>query len=325
MKRLAAAIVVALSLTAALPATAQTVTLAVQDVPEWKAVFARIEARDRLPARARLGGTLTELTVAEGDLVTQGDVLAQIVDEKLGFQLSAIDAQITAATAQLDNATTELRRGQDLLAQGVITTQRLDALQTQFDVLSGQIETLNAQRRVIAQQAAEGQVLAPVSGRVLDVPVARGAVVLPGEAVVQIGGGGIFLRLAVPERHATSLRAGDTIQIEGPDGTGEGRLARIYPLIENGRVLADVEVTDLPDSFIDARVLVHLPIGTRPALIVPETALSLRAGVDFVTLDGGQARAVVPGARHVIDGVAMVEILSGLRAGDVIATQGAAQ
>lgn len=315
----------ALFLALATSAHSNPLTLQTQAVPELKAVYARIEARDRLPARARLGGTLTSLTVAEGDLVTQGDILAEIVDEKLGFQLSAIDAQITAATAQLENASTELQRGEGLLSQGVITTQRLDALRTQFDVLNGQIETLAAQRRVIVQQAAEGAVLAPVTGRVLDVPVARGAVVLPGEAVVQIGGGGIFLRLAVPERHAGELREGDTIQIEATGGATSGTLARIYPLIENGRVLADVDVTDLSDSFVDARVLVRLPMGMRDALLVPESALATHGGLDFVTLVGSGARTVIPGARHVVDGQAMVEILSGLRAGDVIDTNGAAQ
>ena len=45
-------------------------------------------------------------------------------------------------------------------------------------------------------------------GRVLEVPLTRGAVVLAGELVAIIGGGGFFLRLAIPERHAFSLREG---------------------------------------------------------------------------------------------------------------------
>ena len=72
---------------------------------------------------------------------------------------------------------------------------------------------------MIRQQAKEGVVLAPVAGRVLDVPVTKGAVVMPGEVVAVIGGGGTFLRIAVPERHATALDAGDTIRITGPKAT----------------------------------------------------------------------------------------------------------
>jgi RND family efflux transporter MFP subunit len=298
---------------------AEPLTLAPVSVTEWKAVYGRIEARDRIPARARLGGTLVALNVVEGDLVKAGQVLAQIVDEKLAFQLSALEAQVASVQAQLVNATAELKRGEDLLKQGVTTVQRLDALRTQVDVLTGQIAAVEAQRRVVVQQTAEGAVLAPVAGRVLDVPVSQGAVVMPGEAVATLGGGGIFLRLAVPERHAMQLHAGDEIQIEGSDGAKTGRLARIYPLIENGRVVADVEVEGLPDTFVDARVLVRLPVGTRQALMVPVTALVQHAGLDFVAVQSGavqELRAVVPGQ----EGADMVEILSGLQAGDVIET-----
>lgn len=301
-----------------LPLQAVAEGLALEPVTEWKSVYGRIEARDRVPARARLGGTLVALTVAEGDRVTAGQVLGQVVDEKLALQLRAVAAQATSLAAQLDNARAELARGEDLLARGVTTVQRLDALRTQVDVLAGQIAAIAAQRQVIEQQAAEGAVLAPVAGRVLDVPVSQGAVILPGEAVAAIGGGGIFLRIAVPERHAMALTEGDRILIAAAGGEVTGTLARIYPLIENGRVVADVEVPDLPDRYVDARVLVLLPVGERQALLVPEAALQTRQGLDFVATTDG-LRAVVPGQRHDRDGQVMVEILSGLQAGDVLA------
>lgn len=288
-------------------------------VTEWKAVYGRIEARDRIPARARLGGTLVSVSVVEGDSVTKGQVIAEVVDEKLGFQLKATDGQLDALQAQLENAKSELARGEELLARGVATAQRLDALRAQVDALTGQIEAARAQRRVIEQQAAEGSVLAPVAGRVLDVPVAAGAVIMPGEPVAEIGGGGVFLRLAVPERHATVLKEGDTIEIEDPSGTRQGKLARIYPLIENGRVLADVEVEDLPEGFFDARVLVRLPVGQRLALMVPAEAVHTQSGLDFVAVRSGDhtvMRAVVPGQQREIEGRVMVEIISGLTAGD---------
>ncbi len=323
MRPISAFSLIALFLSA-VPAFADSVTLAPVSITEWKAVYGRVEARDRIPARARLGGTLVSLSVAEGDVVAQGDVLAEIVDEKLGFQLAALEAQGQALAAQLANAQTELTRGEELLAQGVTTAQRLDALRTQVDVVTGQIAALEAQRQVVAQQAAEGAVLAPVAGRVLDVPVAQGAVVMPGEAVAQIGGGGIFLRLAVPERHAANLTEGDAIQIEGADGVAEGRLVKVYPLIENGRVVADVEVAGLSDRFVDARVLVRLPVGERVALLVPEAALVTRGGVDFVGIEGAGLRAVVPGERVSIEGAAMVEVLTGLQAGDVVMADAAA-
>ncbi len=289
--RMAAAVALGTGLAAG-AARAETLVLQPVQVTDWKAVFGRVEARDRLPARARLGGTLVALTVKEGDLVKAGDVLGRIVDEKLAFQLSAIAAQRESLAAQLANAETELKRGEDLLARGVTTVQRLDALRTQVDVIKGQIAAVEAEARVVEQQAAEGAVLAPADGRVLDVPVAMGAVVMPGEVVAMLGGGGIFLRLAVPERHAGALATGDTILIEGPEGPQDGTLERIYPQIENGRVVADVSVQGLPDDFVDARVLVRLPVDSRTALMVPETALVTRGGLDFVGVAVGGAVAL---------------------------------
>ena len=314
-----AALLVALMLSA-LPALAET-PLAPVKVTDWKAVYGRIETRDRIPARARIGGILTELTAAEGDLVQAGQQLALIVDDKIGFQLSAIDAQLDALSAQAANAEAELKRGEQLQKDGVITTQRLEALQTAVDVVNGNIAANRAQRQVLVQQSAEGAVLAPVTGRVLDVPQAAGAVVMPGEPVAALGGGGFFLRLAVPERHAANLTAGDAIVIETVAGEKSGKLAKVYPLIENGRVLADVEVPDLSEDFVDARVLVRLPVGTREALLVPPTAVRTHSGLDFVTTQGANGpveRAVVLGPHHLVDGVEMVEVISGLVAGDVV-------
>lgn len=304
-------------------ALAETVTLGPTPITEWKAVYGRIEARDRVPARARIGGTVVELTVSEGDTVTAGQPIATITDDKLGFQISALQSQKAALSAQLDNALAELARGEQLLEQGVSTVQRLDALRTQVEVLKGQIAATDAQAELVRQSQSEGIVLAPASGRVLDVPVAKGAVLMPGEAVAMISAGGTFLRLAVPERHAAMLEESAAIQIEDPSGTREGKLVKVYPLVENGRVIADVEVEGATDRFIDARVLVRLPMGERSALLVPATALRSRAGLDFVQVEtaaGPLLRAVVPGNRTETDAGEMVEVLSGLVAGDRVVT-----
>lgn len=302
-------------------ATAQTVALQPTTITEWKAVYGQVEARDRMPARARLGGTLVDLTVVEGDVVTAGQPIGRIEDEKLAFQLSALTAQRGALDAQLSNAQVELARGESLLKQGVATAQGLDAMRTQVDVLKGQVAALVAQADIITQQVKEGTVLAPADGRVLDVPVSKGGVVMPGEAIALIGGGGTYLRLSIPERHAPSLHAGDKIEISDGGATQSGTLSRIYPLIQNGRVIADVDVAGLADRFVDARVLVRLAVGQRDTLMVPATALSSTGGLDFVSVQEALEpvqRSVVLGEHQTLGGVDMVEILSGLEAGDII-------
>ena len=250
MRRMLLTGVAALASHAAFAAT--TLKLAPVTLPEWKAVYAQVETRTTVPARARIGGTITELEVAEGDTVKTGEVIALVHDEKLDFQIQAIDAQLKALQSQLANARTDLGRAEQLVGRGVTTAQQLDQLRTQVAVYQNQMASTEAQRSVVEQQQKEGRVLAPFTGRVLTVPVTRDAVIMAGEPVAVIGGGGFFLRLSIPERHAASLKQGAKLEIVTEKGSVTGTLAKIYPLIANGRVTADVEVPDLQTTFVDS-------------------------------------------------------------------------
>ncbi len=302
-------------------AQSETLTVSPQPITEWKAVFGVVETRDRVPARARTGGTIVELDVNEGDQVVAGQRIALIRDDKLAFQLAAMDAQIATLQPRLTAAQIDLGRGEALFKRGVITKQRFEQLATQVDVLRGEINTIQSNQAVVNQRVSEGEVIAPGDGVVLSVPTSKGAVATPGESIAVIGGGGVFLRLAIPERHAATLKTGEKIEI----GDGQtGLLVKIYPQIEGGRVLADVEVTDLDDRFIGRRVPVLLPVGTRQALLVPEDAISMRGGIDFVTVQsaaGPIRRAIVLGAKINRDGEIWHEVLTGLVAGDELVTE----
>ena len=53
------------------------------DITEMKAVYGQIQPRNSVLARTRLGGTLVELNVTEGDIVKAGDVIAEVKDDKI--------------------------------------------------------------------------------------------------------------------------------------------------------------------------------------------------------------------------------------------------
>ncbi|MCY0094245.1 efflux RND transporter periplasmic adaptor subunit [Hoeflea ulvae] len=319
MKKLSLALLVATSTSLA---QAETVTLAPTEITEWKAVQARVESRNIVPARARIGGVIEELTISEGDLVTAGQQLGLVKDDKIAFQIAAVDAQLAALSAQLETAEAEYQRGETLVTQGVVTRQRLAQLSTDVEVTRNQIAATQAQRAVLTQQETEGAVVAPADGRVLTVPASRGSVILPGEPVATIGSGGFFLRLAVPERFAGALQAGAEIRIATDSGETAGRLAKLYPQIDNGRVIADVEVDTLDTAFVNARILVEVPIGSRTALLAPIDAVVNRHGIDFISVEdaAGEAveRTVILGAAQDGDNAGLVEVISGLSEGDKV-------
>jgi RND family efflux transporter MFP subunit len=306
---------------AAAPAMAAELELAPQRIIETKAVVGRIEARDVIPARPRIGGTLVRLSVSEGDRIVEGQSIATVIDDKLALQLRAAEARIRALASEQANVQAEYERARTLLERGAGTQQRVDSLRTQQDIIRNQITAAEADKAVIIQQASEGEVLAPVAGRVLKVPVTRGAVVMPGEQVALIAGGGFFLRLALPERHAAQLRLGAAVPItlEGGSRT-EGKLVKIFPQIENGRVIADVELASIGDFFVGARVLADVPVGERMALLVPRAAVITRSGLDFITVKGPNGlRQVLVVLGQEIPG-SRVEVLTGLEAGDRVVT-----
>lgn len=302
----------------------------VAQVPDLKAVFGQVEGRDVIQARARLGGTIVSLAVEEGTAVNAGDVIATVVDDKLALQLDAVDARLKALDAELANATTELGRARRLAQTGIAPRTKVDAQQTQVDVLTNQIAAAKAERAVLVQQGDEGRVLAPAPGRVLSVPVTKGSVIMPGEAVARIASGGYFLRLSLPERHAAQIKQGDTVRV-GPRGMAgatavsgrEGTVVKVYPELQAGRVLADVEVDGLGDFFAGERTLVWIPVATRQQIGVPPAAVSQRSGVDYVKVkvaSGDVDVAVITGARYPTADGERVEILSGLADGDVVVT-----
>jgi membrane fusion protein, multidrug efflux system len=256
--RTLAALLVLLALTAivarALPVFAQDAAVTQRMVDDRKAVIATVEPVHEVLARARIGGTITSLTVKEGDHVSTGDRVAVMVDQKLLLQMQALAPCIQAQQAERDQAQIDFNRAQELRRSGVASQSQLDQARTRLDVAERTLQALHSDRQVVEQQAAEGAVLAPEAGRVLKVPVQEGSVVLPGETIVTIATKNCILRLQLPERHARFIKEGNTILV-GERGLGaiqdleelrRGKVVLVYPEIDQGRVIADVLVRTLP-------------------------------------------------------------------------------
>jgi RND family efflux transporter MFP subunit len=295
-------------------------TVAVREIADRKAVFATVESVDQTEARSRLQGTVEDLTVDEGSKVSAGQRIAVVRDPKLIPRLAAVDARIESLKAQRKLAQVEYDRAAELRRSGTGTQARLDAAQTQLNVVISEIAAANAERAVIAQEQAEGAVLAPEAGRVLAVRVTEGSVVLPGDVIATIAVERYVLRLHLPERHARFIKEGDSVLVGarglGPGGgmLGEGRVRQVYPELKDGRVVADVDVSGLGDFFVGERVRVYVATGTRQAIIVPNEFLVQRFGLTYARLkDEGE---VVVQTGLPADGG--IEVLSGLKPGDVL-------
>ena len=297
-----------------------------RSVPELKSVFATVQSTNVIAARARNAGTVTELAVTEGDRVAEGKAVAMIADEKLVLGLRTVDARLAEARARVAQAQTDLGRAEQLRASGVTAQARLDDVRTALTVAENQARTIEAERNVLVRQVAEGAVLAPSNGRVLQVPVTNGTVVLPGETVARIAVETYVLRAEVPERHARHLAVGDVVNIGARGGDpdapslGTGKIRKVYPELSQGRVVVDIDAAGLDQFLVGERVRVTVGAGQRPAMMVPAPFVENRSGVDIVRVreaKGRIAEVVVQRARE-LSPRGDVEILTGLKAGDVL-------
>jgi membrane fusion protein, multidrug efflux system len=308
---------VAAMLISALPAKADLIVNPVQ-VDDLKAVFGQVNSVDQTEARTRISGTLSKLSIDEGDMVSEGQVLAVVVDEKLSVQLVGLGARLKSLNARRKLAETNLRRANDLRKKGTVSQARLDEARTDLDVMRQEVAALKAEQKLISQRIDDGAVLAPTAGRILRVSKVEGSVVTPGENVALIAADHYVLRLRLPERHAKFMHVGDSVQVGGrglgdkPDEERVGKIRQIYPEIIDGRVVADVDVADLGDFFVGERVRVWLSSGTRETFLIPASYVGVRLGVSFVRLAAGGEVTVQTGMRR----GDMIEVLSGLRAGD---------
>ena len=303
-------------------ARAQT-TFTVQPaaLADQKAVFATVESPNVVPARARIGGTVASLSVRQGDAVTPGQVIAVVGDEKLLLQINSLDAQIAGLQSQLAQAQADLQRAETLFRQGVGPRTTMDQTRTAVEVATAALRARTAERAVALQNLQEGQVLAPVAGRVITVPITRGTVVMNGDTVATIGEQPFILRLRIPARHAASMKVGDPVRLDAQLAATEGAsgtITLIYPQIEQGRVVADAQVADLGGYFVGDRVRVWIDAGTRDGFVVPASFVATRFGIDYVRLrraDGSVIDTPVQRGQTRPNGL---EILSGVKAGDVL-------
>lgn len=293
-------------------------------VSDEKAVFATVQSTYTVPARVRTAGTILSLKVRQGDFVTAGQIIATVGDPKLALQSNSYAAQVAAAQAQVEQAKADFDRANRLIGAGAIARNAYDQSRTNYNVAQSNLKSVMAQGAVVREQATEGQVAAPTSGRVITVPVTAGTVVMAGDTVATVAQQNFVLRLEVPERHARFLKAGDPVRLDGTDlgvsGSTFGKISLIYPDVINGRVIADATVGGMGDYFVGERIRVWVSAGSRSAILVPANLITTRAGIDYARVWTGTGAMDVPvqrGQAHAVPGQQpQLEILSGLNPGD---------
>ena len=298
---------------------AEEFTVHEAETSELKPVAAEVDSAHRAIARSRINGTISELKVAEGDKVKQGDILAVISDPKQPLAVDEVNAHLKSLEQERKQAASDVERYAPLVKVGAISQMKMDELNTRLATITENVKAAKAQRDSAVTNKGEGKVLAPMSGQVLSLPVSLGNVVMAGETVVELTAGDLLLKIRVPERTAKYLKNGEKIRIvsgsdSGEEKNGSGVIKKIYPEVESGLVTADVAVSDLSNLLVGQRITAYVPTYNHKAIYIPSNFITRKHGLNYATLKSGGEIVVELG----LAGENGVEILSGLNGGDIL-------
>lgn len=323
---------------------ASTVAVAVAkraDVPVYLNSLGTVMPAATVVVRPQVAGVLQEVRFTEGQMVTKGQLLAQIDPRPFEMALQqAVGARIRDE-AQLQNAKLTLERYRTLLSQDSIARQDVDTQAALVKQLQGTVTTDRANEGTARLNLGYTKVLAPISGRVGLRVVDIGNLVGSGDAggiavITQLAP--IDVEFAVPQDRVAELgqrtgdRAGASMVALAYDRTRSTVLEKgeFYALdnqvdTQTGTVMAKARFANAGSSLFPSQfVNVRLELRTiKDAVVVPVTALRHGTSGDYVyVLQDGQTASLRP-VRRGIATVDKVQIESGLAAGEQVITEGA--
>ncbi len=162
-----------------------------------------------------LGGALTNLAVARGDSVTNGQLLFGLERGSEADALNAAQKNLAQAKASLLLSETTLKRRQELRENhGVISAEELDQARAQRDADAAQVASLHAALNKAQWSFDQKEQFAPANAFVQDTLYRQGEyVAAQNPVVVLLPPANIKTRFFVPETILPQIKTGDTVTV----------------------------------------------------------------------------------------------------------------
>ena len=296
------------------PHRVETVQAAYLKVAASRTLPGTLQAIRELHIINQAEGLLTELKVYPGDPVSKGQILARLDD-------ALPEAELKKAQATLKQAKLDLRRLLDLAQRKMASDSEVAEAQTRVDIASAELELKQ-------KQFQHTRIRAPMDGIISERLLEPGDVIpLYTHLLTLVDTSSLKVEVYLSELLFPLIKKGNTVDIR-IDALGDsifsGRITRIYPTIDKNTRRGTIEV-----------ILNPVPEGARPGqlcrvtvytseksrLMIPYNSLRYDKQGAYVFLirdNQAQRQNVATGIQH----NNMIEILSGLTAGDEIVSQG---
>lgn len=285
-----------------------------------------LTAERQATLRAEVAGAVTAVLVEQGQPVRAGQILLRLDDTAIrDGVLSARSAARTAEEA-LVVAKRNAERSERLAQAGAVAERELE--QTRWSVTNAEAGLADANARLASatKQLEKTELRAPFGGIVSERQANAGDVLQLGNpALTLVDPGSLRLEATVPVSALTVLKVGTPVDFEVSGYEGKsftGRVERINPSVDPAtrQVRIYVGIPNLQGRLV-AGLFAQGRVATeqRNSLAVPTTALDLKGTGPLVRrLKGGKVETVAVELGITDDILQMVEIKSGLAAGDTV-------
>ena len=287
--------------------------------------------------RPQVSGQLTQVLFTEGQMVTKGQLLAQI--DPRPFEQALMQAQGTRQRdeAQLENARLTLARYQTLLSQDSIARQDVDTQAALVKQLEGTVTTDKAQEGTARLNLEHTRITAPASGRIGLRAVDPGNYVTSGDAtglatITQVAP--IDVQFSVPQDRVADIRSAQAeagpLTVTALDRTrkselGQGKFSTLDNLVDTttGTVKAKARFDNangalFPNQFVNVQLLLR----NVTAVVVPVTAVRTGSNGDYVYVINEDRTVSLRKVRRGQATVGLVAISEGLAEGERVVTEG---
>ncbi|NOZ22584.1 MAG: efflux RND transporter periplasmic adaptor subunit [Planctomycetes bacterium] len=301
------------------------------DASFWDSTW--LEADTRVDVLTKTSGEIVKMYVEEGDIVKEGDVLAETESDKEQVEYNKAKVEVNSAKIAIRNAEIALEKARisyenckalydralAIYKQRVISSEEYDAKKVEHDTAKTEydkaVQDLEAAKLKLSTEELNletarlnldyTKIRSPIAGVVTLRNVERGQVVNTNYAAFQVADyDPIVANLSVPETVLSKIRLGGPVRVQAEAMPGKeltGKVSLISPIAEAGKVKVEVKIANPPGTPLRPGMYatMHLVTETHEnALVIPKRALVIESDANEVFVAQDIVQVKVPAAQQ---------------------------
>jgi RND family efflux transporter MFP subunit len=195
---------------------------------QQRLVVGRAEAPQTAALGFDLAGSVVDILVDEGQVVVQGQILAELDNQRLTAQMSELAAILNRANSEANLAELSLKRVAELVDKKLESVQRLDESRESVEAAKAFVEEILARKQTLLVEVGKTKLLAPFDGNVVSRLVDKGTVVGAGQTLFSLEQNGqLDVRFALSSDYANKLAVAQIITLATQSSQVFGKIKSI--------------------------------------------------------------------------------------------------